>query len=67
VQVCNEAGEISEYRIVGPDEADAGSAEISIDAPVARALLGKRVDDEVQIATSSAAVTVSILSIRYLH
>jgi transcription elongation factor GreB len=65
VKVCSDAGETCEYRIVGPDEADAGSAEISIDSPVARALLRKRVDDEVHISTSGKTVTVTILSIRY--
>ncbi|MFA4756568.1 GreA/GreB family elongation factor, partial [Xanthomonas perforans] len=34
------------YRIVGPDETDAGRGWISIDSPLARALLKKRVDDE---------------------
>jgi transcription elongation factor GreB len=65
VEVRDESGGMQRYRIVGPDEADAKSAAISIDSPVARALLGKRVDDEVSISTELAAKTVSVVSIRY--
>jgi transcription elongation factor GreB len=65
VQVRDEAGDTREYRIVGPDEADSKSAAISIDSPVARALLGKRVDEEVQISTEQADQAVSVVSIRY--
>lgn len=65
VEVRDKDGRTHEYRIVGPDETDAKSAAISIDSPVARALLGKRVSDEVQIATGRKEATVSILSIRY--
>lgn len=39
------SGETATYRIVGPDETDAGRGWISIDAPLARAMLKKRVDD----------------------
>jgi transcription elongation factor GreB len=65
VTVRDAAGETHEYRIVGPDETDARSAAISIDSPVARALLGKRVDDSVPVATEKTAATLCILSIRY--
>lgn len=40
------SGEASRYRIVGPDETDAKLGWISIDSPLARAMLKKRVDDE---------------------
>lgn len=42
-----ETGDAARYRIVGPDETDAKRGWISIDSPLARALLKKRVDDEV--------------------
>lgn len=67
VRVRDDSGEIHEYRIVGPDEADNTAGEISIDSPVARALLGKRTNDDVRISTDHAARTVSILTIRYLE
>lgn len=39
-------GDISRYRIVGPDETDAKQGWISIDSPLAKAMLKKRIDDE---------------------
>ena len=50
VTLEDEAGELKEYRIVGADEIDANAGYISIDAPMARALIGKGLDDEVDIA-----------------
>ena len=41
-----DTGETLHYRIVGPDETDARQGWISIDSPLARAELKKRVDDE---------------------
>jgi transcription elongation factor GreB len=65
VQVRDEAGETHEYRIVGPDEMDTKAAAISIDSPVAKALLGKRVNDAVEIKTNEISSRLYILSIRY--
>ncbi|HUF73317.1 MAG TPA: transcription elongation factor GreB [Gammaproteobacteria bacterium] len=65
VEVRDDTGETREYRIVGPDETDAKTGAISIDSPVARALLGKRVDDVVEVTTEQAASTLRIVSIRY--
>ncbi len=44
-----DSGECASYRIVGPDETDAGRGWISIDSPMARALVKKRADDEVEV------------------
>lgn len=52
-------------RIVGPDEFDAASGYISMDAPLARALLGKRVDDEVVVHAPEGKRTYAILVIEY--
>jgi transcription elongation factor GreB len=41
-------GALQRLRVVGPDETDPKLGWISIDSPLARALLGKRVDDEVE-------------------
>ena len=49
VTLEDESGEEHTYRIVGADEFDAAPAYISVDAPLARALIGKAVDDEVTI------------------
>ena len=51
VELENEAGEIAEYRIVGCDEFDPAKNWISIDSPVARALIGKQEDDEIIVQT----------------
>ena len=53
------------YRIVGADEFDPKKNWISIDSPVARALLGKCLDDEVMIDTPSGNKTVCITEIEY--
>ena len=45
-------GESLRYRIVGPDETDATLGWISIDSPLARAVLKKRVDDEFEVAAA---------------
>src|ERR1044071_3459587 len=49
VTVESGSGEHSRHRIVGPDEFDREPGYISMDAPLARALMGKRRDDEVRV------------------
>jgi len=58
-------GEDVEYRIVGPDETDASRHHISMDSPLARALLKKSVDDEVQVKTPSGDTHYFIIAVRY--
>lgn len=53
------------YRIVGSDETDAGKGWISVDSPVARALLGRTVDDEVAVELPDGRLEATILAIRY--
>lgn len=65
VEVLDESGETNAYRIVGPDEANTKAGEISVDSPVARALLGKKVDDEVSVRAAGTLKTVAVVSIRY--
>ncbi len=45
----DEDGERRSYRIVGPDESDADNGAISIESPVAKALMGKTVGAEVEV------------------
>ncbi|HIQ53173.1 MAG TPA: transcription elongation factor GreB, partial [Pseudomonas pachastrellae] len=47
IELEDEDGKILKLRIVGPDEIDPKQQHISIDSPMARALLGKQLDDEV--------------------
>lgn len=65
VTVENDDEEEAIYRIVGADEIDPSKGWISIDAPMARALLKKRIDDEVTVLTPSGPATWYILSIVY--
>ncbi|WP_051235645.1 transcription elongation factor GreB [Marinimicrobium agarilyticum] len=51
VTVENEEGDETTYQIVGPDEFDVSRGQLSVDSPLARQLLGKRIDDEVVVRT----------------
>lgn len=58
-------GEERHYRIVGPDEFDREPGGISMDAPLARALLGKRVDMEVTVTLAEGPQTYTIVEVCY--
>jgi len=51
VEVENDDGETKAFRIVGPDEIYGRNDYISIDSPMARAMLKKEVDDDFQVKT----------------
>ena len=53
------------YRIVGPDEFDYESNLISMDAPLAKGLMGKGVDDEVTIETPKGMVNYIVVDVSY--
>jgi len=53
------------YRLVGPDEWDVKKGEISIDSPMARALLGKKVDDEITVKVPDGERYLEIVKIWY--
>jgi transcription elongation factor GreB len=65
VTVADEGGADYRYRIVGPDEIGAAPGYISIDAPVARALIGKRAGDEIALNRGDATFSYEILAIEY--
>lgn len=65
VTVEDEAGTERRYRIVGSDETSAAKGWISVDSPMARALLGRRVDDEVAVELPDARLDLVILAIEY--
>src|ERR1700739_4854889 len=60
-----EDGRQSRYRIVGPDEFDMAPGYISMDSPLGRALLRKRLDEEVTVETPGGARVSVIVSIEY--
>lgn len=53
------------YRIVGPDELDPARGWISMDSPMARALMKKAVDDEAAVATPAGEARYYIVDVRY--
>jgi len=65
IELEDEAGETSRFRIVGSDELDLRQGCISIDSPLARALLGKTLDDEVRVQTPEGEKYFYLTAIEY--
>jgi transcription elongation factor GreB len=65
VRLENASGKVLEYRIVGPDELNPDEGWISVDSPLARALLKKTVDDEVTVSSPGGRLTYAVVGIRY--
>ena len=59
------SGELVRYRIVGPDETDARAGLISVDSPLARALLRRRLDDEVEVQLPAGPTRFVIIAVEY--
>jgi transcription elongation factor GreB len=59
------SGESSRYRIVGPDETDAKLGWISIDSPLARAMLKKRIDDDFEAMLPDGPQRFFIVAVEY--
>ncbi|MBU3022556.1 transcription elongation factor GreA [Aestuariibacter sp. A3R04] len=54
------------YRIVGDDEADIKNNLISVNSPIARGLIGKELDDVVNIQTPAGTVEFEIIKVEYI-
>lgn len=65
VSLEDEEGLAARYRIVGPDELDLKQGLISIDSPLARALIGKALDAEVVVQTPTGPHHWFIMAIDY--
>lgn len=65
VRLEDEEGSISEYRIVGPDEFDAAKNLISMDSPMARALMKKAEGDEVVVRRPKGDTAFVIAKVQY--
>jgi transcription elongation factor GreB len=63
VTVRGEGGDERQYEIVGVDEADAGAGRVAFVAPLARALLGKRVGDVVTLRTPRGEEELEVIAI----
>ncbi len=66
VELEDERGEVVRYRIVGPDEFDEQDEYISMDSPVAKALLGKSLDHEVTVITPKGKLNYLITNVDYM-
>jgi len=66
VTLEDEAGVARRYRIVGPDEFDSGPEYISMDAPLARALLGKPLDAEIRLDTPEGPRSYVVVEVSYV-
>ena len=65
VKVRDDNDDTSSYRIVGADETDAKKSAISIDSPLAKALLAKKAGDDVVVKVGEETSTLHILSVSY--
>ncbi len=65
VELEDEDGNLLSYRIVGADESDASRNFISIDSPMAKALLRKSEGDDATVQRPGGMTTVTVVSIRY--
>ena len=65
VSVEDDEGEVARYRIVGPDEFDAAPGYISMDSPLALALMKKALDDEVTVEVPGGVRRLVIVAVEY--
>jgi len=59
-------GDEMSYQIVGDDEADAKAGKISVNSPIARALIGKHAGDTAEVQAPSGVREYEILAVRYI-
>ncbi len=60
-----DSGDEVTYRIVGEDEADVSKGLLSVSSPVARALIGKQVEDQVQVVVPAGSRSYEVREIRF--
>lgn len=65
VTIEDDEGETKTWQLVGSDEFDVAAGKISVASPIGRALLGKEVDDEIEIQRPKGALSVTIVAIDY--
>jgi len=65
VELEDEQGNLHRHRIVGPDEFDQADGYISMDAPLAKALMGKGLDAEIALSIAGQELRYTIASIGY--
>lgn len=65
ITIEDAAGKTYQYRIVGADEFDVNPNYISLDSPMAKALLKKQIDDEITVATPQGEKQYVIIDVCY--
>ena len=65
VTIEDAGGDARRHRIVGPDEFDREPGYVSMDSPLGRALLGRRVGDELEVRLPGGVLAVEITAIEY--
>jgi transcription elongation factor GreA len=60
------SGKVVTYQIVGEDEANIKEGRISVGSPIARALIGKEVEDVVVVKAPSGNIEYEIIAIQYI-
>ena len=65
VTLEDDDGNEKTYRIVGPDEFDINQQKLSMDSPLAKAMLGKRLDDEIVLKKPEGEDAFYIIKIEY--
>jgi transcription elongation factor GreB len=65
VTVEDEEGARISYRVVGPDEPDPDNGLVSVESPMGRALMGKKVDDEVEVRRPRGDAYFTIVAVSY--
>lgn len=58
--------ETVKYQIVGNDEADIKLGQISVNSPIARGLIGKMVDSEIEITTPGGTIEYEIMAVEHI-
>jgi transcription elongation factor GreA len=61
-----ESGDRQSYQIVGDDEADIKASKISVNSPIARALIGKTEGDTAEVQAPGGVRSYEVLGVRYL-
>lgn len=62
----SDTGDVKKYTLLGPDEAEPSRGSISVLSPVARALLGRQVGDEIVVEAPRGRIQYEIVSIEFL-
>jgi transcription elongation factor GreA len=63
--VDEDTDEKNSYQIVGPDEADVKAKRLSITSPLARAVIGKKVGDTVEVTTPNGSKSYEIVKVAF--